>query len=802
MKVGVDLEVRNAEEETPLIVAAQAGHLGAVKALLAAGADVGAINEDGDQALHLAAYAGQVEVVSVLLGKHAYINAIGSDDETPLIMAIRRKHEAVVKLLLVRGAAIALPVSLTLEQNFDEVFDSALMFAVHAGSIPIVQILLEHNADLDARGSNGATSLMVAVCKNNIEMVNFLLKNNASADRSDNNGYTVLMCAAEYADVKMVRALLRHQPDLAIDAKDSEGMTALQMAVSGDDLDIVTELLLCGADVNITDKGGMSALLYVEEQSAPDVIYKLLSQPEIIMNTPNDYGETVLKSFVNRAPLQKQARHMGALEYRAIPRVRDSSQSIHDAATEASVNATIQRLMAGKEKETILKGYRTFCNYLSGALFDQDIREIAKEPFGSEALKTLLAAKSVQQRVQFLKEKIQGDGQQLGYVAKIMHPDNSEATKKQFTNVAGLVWLAITDAQHLYALSGIANPTEARKNAVFKDVRHTLCKGMVSICCEYLKADNPRRRDYAACATGAVNHHLAILNGIHDQVKVSNEPLAPQFSAAQALTLKESLLNNGYAGLENVLQEALKGRRKCLQSIVEGLAFEGCTQAIYVSFLENTNEYPRTPALQRTLERLLGILKTVFEPTTVEGYIALEDALMEVPYVALISMLNNLLPRQLAEQKLLQVMTAKEVGVAILHAYIAEQLQRLDQQLWLAPVENVPSIGERMAQLKLKKYHLPPAKGDAPEGTHVENLEALLQADENRGLVDDALWDPFRTEPALAECFPKQSLKRRNSSPVSFSAPVPAPLAGSASMRAARLATFEGRAKHSRTMTT
>ena len=100
----VNVEARNAQDESPLMMAALKGNVEAVKALLARDADV---NKTGWAPLHYAASAGSpqhAQIISLLLERHAYIDAASPNGTTPLMMAAHYGSTEAVQLLLEEGA--------------------------------------------------------------------------------------------------------------------------------------------------------------------------------------------------------------------------------------------------------------------------------------------------------------------------------------------------------------------------------------------------------------------------------------------------------------------------------------------------------------------------------------------------------------------------------------------------------------------------------------------------------------------------------------------------------------------------
>lgn len=100
----INVNARNAQGETALMLASIKGHVELVKALLARDADV---NQTGWTPLHYAAsgtLAQQTDVVALLLEHHAYIDAGSPNGTTPLMMAAQYGTDACAQLLLSEGA--------------------------------------------------------------------------------------------------------------------------------------------------------------------------------------------------------------------------------------------------------------------------------------------------------------------------------------------------------------------------------------------------------------------------------------------------------------------------------------------------------------------------------------------------------------------------------------------------------------------------------------------------------------------------------------------------------------------------
>lgn len=100
LQKGADVNARNKDGLTPLIAAADKGHLEVVKFLVEKGADVNAKDNNGRTPLIAAAPLGYLEMVKFLVDKGADVNAKNNNGITPLKVATA----AVAEVLKQHGA--------------------------------------------------------------------------------------------------------------------------------------------------------------------------------------------------------------------------------------------------------------------------------------------------------------------------------------------------------------------------------------------------------------------------------------------------------------------------------------------------------------------------------------------------------------------------------------------------------------------------------------------------------------------------------------------------------------------------
>lgn len=165
---------------SPLILAANHGHLEAVELLLDAGADIEHMNSFDETALWFAACGNHIEVLRHLIFRGAALNSRNRNQETALMAAIQQGQAAAVDALIEAGAALTPPT---------------LHFAAEHGYIRMVQKLIEARAEVNGLDHLGRTALHTASQEKSVDVVSLLLESNADVNAETQDGDTPLSLA-------------------------------------------------------------------------------------------------------------------------------------------------------------------------------------------------------------------------------------------------------------------------------------------------------------------------------------------------------------------------------------------------------------------------------------------------------------------------------------------------------------------------------------------------------------------------------------------------------------------------------
>ena len=193
---------------------------------------------------------------------------IGGWSRIPLIQAVMTGYWPMVQLLLDHGANVN-------AQSING--NTALMFAAQTRSEDIIRLLVEHGADVDNQAVDGHTALMVAASHGADFVGKLLINEGADVNLENDKGQTALMFAAEHPPLESMGCmLLEHNAD--INVQDSTGMTALMNAVQNPhhSSHLARILLASDAAVNLSEEHGRTALMFAAQSGSSSIVELLL----------------------------------------------------------------------------------------------------------------------------------------------------------------------------------------------------------------------------------------------------------------------------------------------------------------------------------------------------------------------------------------------------------------------------------------------------------------------------------------------------------------------------------------------
>ncbi|KAI9764028.1 MAG: hypothetical protein M1840_008904 [Geoglossum simile] len=215
--------------------------------------------------------------------------------DTLLLEIAARGHEAAVRLMIDNEADV--------EAKGDDL-RTTLHRAAYGGNEAVVNLLLECGADIGARDRWGSTVLFRAVDGGRESVVRLLLERGVDIEARSDNGCTALISAVgRCCNTAAIKILLDKGANA--NARDSRGMPVLIRAAQRGDVSVVKLLLENGADVEAADAWGDTAINEAARCGQEGVIELLLAEG----------GDVDTKGYDGRTPLIGAAvnGHEGAI---------------------------------------------------------------------------------------------------------------------------------------------------------------------------------------------------------------------------------------------------------------------------------------------------------------------------------------------------------------------------------------------------------------------------------------------------------------------------------------------------------
>ena len=244
---GVDVNAKNKNNVTVLMLACKKRDTDAINLLLDLRADPRIADADGDTSLHHSIEGGcYKETLQAIIDHGADVNKTNKNNATALMLACKKGNiDAINAFLNLR------PVLFNLRANpniADAEGSTSLHHAIEGCcNKETLQLIIKHGAKVNARCKNDVTPLMLACKKGNTEAVNVFLKLGADPKIKDANGNTSLHHAVEGGCCKeTLQAIIDHGGD--VNETNKNNVTALMLVSTKGNTDAINVLLDSRAD--------------------------------------------------------------------------------------------------------------------------------------------------------------------------------------------------------------------------------------------------------------------------------------------------------------------------------------------------------------------------------------------------------------------------------------------------------------------------------------------------------------------------------------------------------------------------
>ncbi len=300
-----------------LLQSAQKNKAGAVKLFLKKGADANARDKNGNSAFDLATDA---DVKKILQG-NAVNSAPGlAQPQRAVFSGAKRAHDAVSQTPAPVSQNSAQALSAIQQKELDE----SLIGAAIRGDANAVKSLLERGVDVNFQDDHGWTALMIASKNGHKKTVEMLLRHNPNVDLQNKDGWTALMHASFHGRAEIVQMLVEKNG-----IKGQIGMNALMMASIAGHMDIAKILI---AKIEELDQDLKKKLEDASEKGCLDIV-KILVEQDVNILGPNGRNALITAASSNKSEIIRiliaKGVNVNAAFYNGTTALRHASREGH-----------------------------------------------------------------------------------------------------------------------------------------------------------------------------------------------------------------------------------------------------------------------------------------------------------------------------------------------------------------------------------------------------------------------------------------------------------------------------------------
>ncbi|KAI0155614.1 ankyrin repeat-containing domain protein [Pestalotiopsis sp. NC0098] len=330
-----NINTQNERGWTPLHHAASKGHPQVVTYLLDQGADQFARTESGETALWIACLSREDEIGLKLLKEMTIPRAFSLQSTEGISLACVAAEMNCIKVMtsLIRHAR-----GNTEDGILSDKFEgcSYAFVAIRAGSRDTAIALLEAGATIEGVDKDENNALHFAAMENNDALVGWLLENNDQAEQwskmKNRDRRTPEEAAASFLNKDAMTAFLTYCDPERAESADTAGWTALHWAAFYGRLDLVSILVMAGADVTEKDSSGKTA---IEVLQSPQQATMEMSMSEWL-SLPDSQTTTDSPGPISRPSLRENAESVcksvfiSLVDFYSSTTIEKSWVSVHD----------------------------------------------------------------------------------------------------------------------------------------------------------------------------------------------------------------------------------------------------------------------------------------------------------------------------------------------------------------------------------------------------------------------------------------------------------------------------------------
>lgn len=244
-------------------------------------------DEYNNYLINYAININDTQIISALINRGANLDITDDDGRSILYVPIKYNYYEVIDLLLYFNSS---SIGISLVDIKDKQGNTALHYAIKHNNMIVIDKLLKFNANLDIKNDEGFNSIHLAIFMKNVEVCKKFINKDIDINAQNTQGESYLHMACNFELEQIVKLLIKHGIDVNMKEYSNE-YTALMYGIMHNNINIINDLLNHGANVNIQDYFGNTAIHYSIEGEKYPVINILLNNKKINMGLYNGYNK-------------------------------------------------------------------------------------------------------------------------------------------------------------------------------------------------------------------------------------------------------------------------------------------------------------------------------------------------------------------------------------------------------------------------------------------------------------------------------------------------------------------------------
>lgn len=227
------------------------------------GVNINMQDKRGETSLMYALRSGRIKLFQTLLQHFPNVRVQNKKGQNILFVAIEENYPEYILPILKQNPTV-------INERCQGI--TPLIYAIKQNNLNAFRMLIRGHANVNKTDLNGKTPLMYAALNNNHKMINSLLNADADLNAKDENGQSVIDLMRQAGNESLCnyfecRLLLQELSFSGPDIFIQDGHTPLTWAIEHQKTALVRTLIEIGAQIDLKDKNGRTALNLAYEKN-------------------------------------------------------------------------------------------------------------------------------------------------------------------------------------------------------------------------------------------------------------------------------------------------------------------------------------------------------------------------------------------------------------------------------------------------------------------------------------------------------------------------------------------------------